>query len=77
MQNANKALDKIGKKELGVDLEKIPSSKDYEVKIQQLIKNALSGKNAVTIEDIYNTKKMIEKTKEERNEKNRRDEDEK
>lgn len=77
LQNANKALDKIGKKELGVDLEKIPSSKDYEVKIQQLIKNALSGKNAVTIEDIYNTKKMIEKTKEERNEKNRRDEDEK
>ncbi len=77
LQSANESLDKIGKKELGVDLEKIPSSKEYEVKIQQLVKNALSVKNAVTIEDIYNARKMLEKAKEERTEENRRDEDEK
>lgn len=71
LQNANKSLDAIGKSELKVDLNKLPSSKEYELKIQQLVKNALSGENAVTIEDIYETENLLEGVKEEKTVENR------
>ena len=74
MQDANESLDTIGRTELKVDLDKLPSSKEYELKIQQLVKNALSGDNAVTIEDIYDTKKLLEKAREEKTKENRSDE---
>ncbi len=75
LQDANESLDTIGRTELKVDLDKLPSSKEYELKIQQLVKNALSGDNAVTIEDIYDTKKLLEKAREEKTKENRSDED--
>lgn len=75
LQDANEALDAIGKTELKVDLDKLPSSKEYKLKIQQLVKNALGGENAVTVEDIYDTKKLLEKAKEENTKENRSDED--
>lgn len=34
--------------------------------MQNLVRNALGGKNALTIEDIYNTEKMIERAKDEK-----------
>ena len=74
MQDANESLDTIVRTELKVDLDKLPSSKEYELKIQQLVKNALSGDNAVTIEDIYDTKKLLEKAREEKTKENRSDE---
>ena len=74
LQDANESLDTIGRTELKVDLDKLPSSKEYELKIQQLVKNALSGDNAVTIEDIYDTKKLLEKAREEKTKENRSDE---
>ena len=77
LQEANKSLHKIGKDELKVNLDEHPSSKKYELKIQQLVKNALSGKDALTIEDIYKAKKMQEKAKEEILSENRRGGDEK
>lgn len=75
LQYANESLDVIGKTELKVDLDKIPSSKEYELKIQQLVKNALSGENAVTIEDIYYTKKLLEKARAQKTKVSRSDED--
>ena len=66
LQNANESLEAIGKSELKVDLNNLPSSKEYELKIQQLVKNALSGEDAVTIEDIYDTKEILARAQSEK-----------
>lgn len=66
LQDANETLDNIGKSEFKVDLNSIPTRKEYELKINEIIKNALSGKNAVTIQDIYDTKEILERTNKEK-----------
>lgn len=50
LKNANESLETIGKEEWKVDLDNLPTSKEYQIKIQELVKNALGGEKYVTIE---------------------------
>lgn len=50
LKSANKALDVMGKSEWKVDLENLPTSKEYQIKIQEIVKNALGGQQSVNIE---------------------------
>lgn len=59
LKNANSTLEAIGKSELMVDTNKLPTSKEYNIKIQQLVKNALKGENAVSTEDIQYAEEFL------------------
>lgn len=73
LQSANESLDKIGKDEFKIDIDKIPKRKEYELKIQQVVRNALCGENAVTLEDINSTKKLLERTRNDKTKENGRE----
>ena len=73
LQSANESLDKIGEDEFKIDIDKIPKRKEYELKIQQVVRNALCGENAVTLEDINSTKKLLERTRNDKTKENGRE----
>ena len=64
LQEANKTLDDIGKSELKVDLDAKMTSKQYKMKIQEFVKNALNGEELITTEYKNDTEKIINTLKE-------------
>ena len=64
LQEANKTLDDIGKSELKVDLDAKMTSKQYKMKIQKFVKNALNGEELITTEYKNDTEKIINTLKE-------------
>ena len=50
LKSANESLETMGKGEWKVDLENLPNSKEYQIKIQEIVKNVLGGEKPVTIE---------------------------
>ena len=64
MQEANKTLDDIGRRELKVDLAAKMTSKQYKMKIQKFVKNALNGEELITTEYKNDTEKIINTLKE-------------
>lgn len=64
LQEANKTLDDIGKSELKVDLDAKITSKQYKMKIQEFVKNALNGEELITTEYKNDTEKIINTLKE-------------
>lgn len=59
LKHANQSLEEAEKQEWKVDLENIPTSKEYKIKIQDIIKNALSGEKSVNIEDYRRSKEIF------------------
>ena len=64
LQEANKTLDDIGRRELKVDLDAKMTSKQYKMKIQKFVKNALNGEELITTEYKNDTEKIINTLKE-------------
>ena len=64
LQEANKTLDDIGRRELKVDLAAKMTSKQYKMKIQKFVKNALNGEELITTEYKNDTEKIINTLKE-------------
>ena len=64
LQEANKTLDDIGKSELKVDMDAKMTSKQYKMKIQKFVKNALNGEELITTEYKNDTEKIINTLKE-------------
>lgn len=64
LQEANKTLDDIGRRELKVDLDAKMTSKQYKMKIQKFVKNALNGEKLITTEYKNDTEKIINTLKE-------------
>lgn len=64
LQEANKTLDDIGRRELKVDLNAKMTSKQYKMKIQKYVKNALNGEELITTEYKNDTEKIINTLKE-------------
>lgn len=64
LQEANKTLDDIGRRELKVDLDAKMTSKQYKKKIQEFVKNALNGEELITTEYKNDTEKIINTLKE-------------
>lgn len=64
LQEANKTLDDIGRRELKVDLDAKVTSKQYKMKIQKFVKNALNGEELITTEYKNDTEKIINTLKE-------------
>lgn len=52
VEGVNEALNKVGASEYAVDTEQLPGVEDYKLTIKQIIANALTGENSVTIVDI-------------------------
>lgn len=64
VQGVNEALNKVGASEYTVDTEELPDSETYRLTIKQIIANALTGKNAVNIEDVSRAMRAMELSQE-------------
>ena len=63
LRTANEALETTGIDELKVDLENLPTSKEYEIKIQEFVKKALGQENPLTIKDFTEAKDFLHSRK--------------
>ena len=60
VQDVNEALNKVGGNEYTVNVEELPDVETYRLTIKQLIANALTGNDAVNIEDVSQAMKIME-----------------
>lgn len=64
----NEGLDSLGVEQYKVDLENIPKLSEYQIKMKDIIKNALSGEDKITSEDIIeaeNDRQAVQEMREE------------
>lgn len=64
VKEVNDTLQVVGENEYMVDMDKLPSSEEYQLTMKQIVANALTGKNSIDIDDVARAMKTINLLKE-------------